>query len=266
MDTVSANASINNDDDDSDSLYEAAENSDDSDYACPTSRRLSVTKKLCRSANIITPELSSALDRAKISDRNATHVLAAAAEALGHSSRASCVYKESIRIARRRNRKEIASEICSSFPSGGPLTVHWDEKLLPALTSKESVNRIAVLVSGNDDTKLLGVPAIPNGSGASQSEAVFKLLEDWNLTTRVHFMRFDTTASNTGSQNGACTLLEQKMQKDLIRVPCRHHIIMELIVARVFDMVFGASMGPHIKLFQRFSEAWNSIDKLKFDT
>jgi len=108
-----------------DSLFEAAENSDNSDYACPTSLRLSVTKqpKLCRPANIITPEISSALDRAKISDRNATHVVAAAAEALGHSSREICVNKESIRRARRRNRKEVASEICSSFPSGGPLTL-----------------------------------------------------------------------------------------------------------------------------------------------
>ena len=41
-------------------------------------------------------------------------------------------------------------------------------------------------------------------------------------------MSFDTTAGNTGHLNGACTLLEKQMGRDLLWLACRHHV-MELI-------------------------------------
>jgi len=49
-----------------------------------------------------------------------------------------------------------ASEIQASFDPNCPLTVHWDGKMLPALTSKDLVDRLAVLVSGDGTMKLLG--------------------------------------------------------------------------------------------------------------
>jgi hypothetical protein len=78
-------------------------------------------------------------------------------------------------------------------------------------------------------------------------------------------MSFDTTASNTGLKGGACVLLEQKLNKDLLSLACRHHIL-ELIVAKVFDLLMEPSSGPNIKLFQRFSDSWNSLDKENYDS
>lgn len=89
--------------------------------------------------------------------------------------------------------------------------MHWDEKILPSITSKESVNRLAVLISGENITKLLEVPKILNGTGKAQAEGVYNILQDWNLIDRVQFLSFDTTASNTGKKSGCCTLLEQKL-------------------------------------------------------
>lgn len=123
--------------------------------------------------------------------------------------------------------------------------------MLPALESKESVDRSAVLVSGDGVMKLLGVPKLPNGTGEAEATAVFNLVQEWNLADRIIFVSFDTTASNTGVYSGACVLLEQKMGKELISLACRHHIL-ELIVAKVFDTLMGLSSGPNIKLFQRF--------------
>jgi hypothetical protein len=88
------------------------------------------------------------------------------------------INRESIRKARRHNRENIAREIQESFASDIPLTVHWDGKLLPALASKEKVDRLAVLVSGAGTMKLLGVPAIHNGTGEAQAAAVFRLVEE----------------------------------------------------------------------------------------
>lgn len=214
---------------------------------------------------IVTSEVSAALDRSKTSDRNAVYVLAATAQSLGHDPEKLTINRESIRQARRKNREVIAKEIKDAFTPGSSLTIHWDGKMLPALQSKEYVDRLAVLVSGDGTTKLLGVPKINSGTGEAQATAVFSLIQDWNLKDRVQFMSFDTTSSNTGLKSGACMLLEQKLGRNLVSLACRHHV-MELIVAKVFDTLMGTSSGPNIKLFERFSDFWTSIDRCEYES
>lgn len=90
-----------------------------------------------------------------------------------------------------------------------PLTVvHRDRKLLPTLTSKGIVDRLAVLMSGEGTMKLLGVTAMHNGTGEALAAAVFNLVEEWNLTNHLHCMSFDTTVSNTRLVSGTCVLLK----------------------------------------------------------
>jgi hypothetical protein len=55
-------------------------------------------------------------------------------------------------------------------------------------------------------------------------------------------MSFDTTSSNTGEYNGACVLLEERLNKKLLYLACRHHRL-ELIVKSVFELAFGKSTG-----------------------
>jgi hypothetical protein len=50
--------------------------------------------------------------------------------------------------------------------------------MLPALMSKELVDRLAVLVSGDGTMKLLGVPKLPNGTGEAEATAVFDLIQE----------------------------------------------------------------------------------------
>jgi hypothetical protein len=237
---------------------ESSSEDDDDELLMPSGPS---AKKLCprRPASIITTGVAAALDRTKTSDRNATYVLAAAAQSLGHNPADIAINRESIRKARRKNREKIAREIQESFAPNIPLAVHWDEKLLPALASKDKVDRLAVLVSGAGTMKLLGVPAINNGTGEAQAASVFTLLEEWKLTDSVKCMSFDTTASNSGLHAGACVLLEKKMKRKLLSLACRHHIH-ELIVAKVFGVLMDPSSGPNIKLFERFAESWRSID------
>src|SRR6218665_1457210 len=67
------------------------------------------------------------------------------------------------------------------------------------------------------------------------------LFQDWSVADRVKAMCFDTTSSNTGHQAGACILLEQKLERDLLYLACRQtrHHIMELILAAAFKVVMG---------------------------
>lgn len=216
-----------------------------------------------KTSSIVTTEVASALDRTKVSDRNAMYVLSATVQSLGYNVQDFTLNRESIRQARRKNRQKIANELKASFLPTTPLTIHWDGKLLPSLTSKDKVDRLAVIVSGDGVMKLLGVPKISNGTGEAQSTSVFELIEEWNLTERIHSMSFDTTASNSGVNTGACVLLEKKMKRDLLSLACRHHI-MELIIERVFNTLMGPSNGPNIQIFQRFSNSWSQINKIEY--
>lgn len=70
----------------------------------------------------------------------------------------------------------------------------------------------------------------------------------------------DTTASNSGRLKGAAIILEQLLGKDLLYLPCRHHIF-ELILQAAFEEKMPASTRPKVALFQNFRKAWDSLDK-----
>jgi len=73
----------------------------------------------------------------------------------------------------------------------------WEVVTGSSIQGEKKVDRLAVLLSGGGTMKLLGVPAIHNGTGEAQAAAVFRLVEEWNLTDYVKCMSFDTTASNS---------------------------------------------------------------------
>ena len=94
---------------------------------------------------------------------------------------------------------------------------------------------------------------------------VSKLLVEWRLVDRVKAMCFNTTASNTGHRNGACVLLEQKLDKDMLYLACRHHIF-EIVQVSVFKESMGMSSGPDIAIFKRFRQSWKLINQSNFET
>ena len=68
-----------------------------------------------------------------------------------------------------------------------------------------------MLVSGTStykEGKLLGVQRLEKASGTAQADASYDLLEMWNLKQHLKALVFDTTASNTGWNNGAAKCLE----------------------------------------------------------
>lgn len=62
-----------------------------------------------------------------------------------------------------------------------------------------------------------------------------------------------------GPWSGACVLLQQKMQRDLLFLACRHHIL-ELVLRNVYEEYMGKSKLPEVELFNRFKKHWSSIN------
>lgn len=81
---------------------------------------------------------------------------------------------------------------------------------------------------------MLGVPKLSSGTGEAQASAVVQCLEERAVEDKVAALCFDTTVSNTGHRSGACSLVELKLNKDLLHLACRHHV-MELVIGAAFE-------------------------------
>ena len=148
----------------------------------------------------MTSNLAAALNRTGVSDRNAVYVLSEAMASVGHNPADFVLSRASVGRKRAKYRFNAVQELKKRFHSTEPLTVHWDGKLLEDLVGKKHVDRLPILVSGHDISKLLGEPKLVSGAGEIVATAVFNTIVNWGITDQVSAMSFNTTASNTGKR------------------------------------------------------------------
>ncbi|XP_046601323.1 uncharacterized protein LOC124295418 [Neodiprion lecontei] len=215
--------------------------------------------------DIMTPELVSALDRANVTSRNATFILAPAYQSIGIDIETLNLSYSTIRRARLRFRQAIAEHLKEKFKTEDRYTLHWDGKILTDLTGSESVDRIAIILSTSNVNQLLGVPKIFDGTAENHAVAILNTLEDWKVTPYIKAMCFDTPAVNTGILNGTAALIERKLNRKLIWLPCRHHIF-EIILKGVFEVFWPTTSGPSVPIFGRFKNWWSKADHLKYQS
>lgn len=207
--------------------------------------------------NFINERIVSALDKCKVSDRCAVHLLVAVAESLGHDVQKLIINRTTLQRVRQLQRESIATKIKDNYKLNPdmPCTVHFDGKLLPSIHGKSKIDRLPVIVSNKNGDQLLGIPSIRNGTGHQISAAVINVITEWGLQQNIQAICCDTTASNTGRLNGACTLLQQGLGRSLMILACRHHIY-EIVLKAVFDIKMGATSAPDVLLFKRFQAKW----------
>lgn len=215
--------------------------------------------------DVLSQHVTSALDRNKVSDREAVKIIVPVAAALGYDPACLAISRNTISRKRKEARRQYADSIVGTFQPQCPLVVHWDGKILPNIFGSGKVDRLPVLVSGDGNEKLLGVPKLTAGTGENEADAVHSLLEKWNITESVQAMSFDTTSVNTGINKGACILLERMIGRELLWLACRHHML-EIILSKVFTLCFGPSSSPDIPLFKRFKVVWDNIDRDNFQS
>lgn len=145
------------------------------------------------------------------------------------------------------------------------MVAHFDGKLMQDLSGRSKVDRIAVLVSYDGTTKFLGAPKVDTSSGANIADVVYQRLHQWNIIDQVKGLSFDTTASNTGINTGAVVLLENKMARKLIHLPCRHHIY-EIMLRAVFEIKYSSTSAPEVPIFERFAKSWPALNQESFSS
>ena len=127
----------------------------------------------------------------------------------------------------------------------------------------KTVERVAILTTGQGVEKLLGIPSAARSTGEAQAAACLELLESWKIRDEVVGLVFDTTASNTGLHKGACIRIEKDLGRKLAMLACRHHVL-EIVLSDVFRVVFWHTGGPDVALFKRFQKTWPTINQEEY--
>lgn len=207
--------------------------------------------------------LISTWDREKLSVRQAAASFSATAQSLGVDINTISVSKSTVHRARISGRKECVMQIrrLNDMERLERVVLHWDGKLLPDISgSGEHADRIAVVVTAEDGVEfLLGVPATTDSTGKNVAALVMKEAEAAGVIDKIIGFGFDTTASNTGMVQGACTRMEQTLGRSVLWLACRHHIH-EVILKDVFLECLGCSSGPDIAIFKRLQTRWQFVD------
>lgn len=213
---------------------------------------------------VLTEEVFAIIDATALSDRVAFQIICGVAKALGFNVVEDLVLSyQTLMRARSDYREKTAKRVKESFDPKFA-TVHWDGKLMKDVTRRKNVDRLPILLSQESGVKLLKVPKIDDGTGATQAEAVFEVLTEWNAVDDVTAMCFDTTPADTGQFNGACAILEMKLGRDLLKLACRHHVY-ELMLKGAFEAKkFLPTDAATMKILEDFKNAWDGMDQANY--
>ncbi|KAG7178157.1 hypothetical protein Hamer_G003941 [Homarus americanus] len=212
------------------------------------------------------PALKELADRLRISNNEIVSVVAAVLRSANPPGDLSefRISRETARRARASHRRQVAAAQREAFTPPPHAVVHWDGKLVKNVVGEEE-HRQAIFISGrgHEEGKLLAVLPVKDGTGLTQARATARAIEDWSCASNVKALCFDTTSSNTGRVQGAVVHLEALLEKQLLRLGCRHHV-MELVVRAAASNIFGKTSAPTDPLFQTLKKRWSQLDHSQY--
>ncbi|XP_074112741.1 uncharacterized protein LOC141536250 isoform X2 [Cotesia typhae] len=212
--------------------------------------------------DVVTPLLASTLDRANVTDRNATYIIAATLTSVGLDINDYNISHMTVHRKRESMRENVVKNLQNNLALDN-CVLHWDGKIMPDNEEPGNVDRLAIVITASGQETFLEAPKISSGTGENQASVIVSKMRDWSVTDKVKALCFDTTATNTGVHNGSCVLIEQALKRELIYLPCRHHIL-ELVLRSVFESYWPTSSGPNVPIFTRFKDKWSEIDQQKY--
>ncbi|XP_042208413.1 uncharacterized protein LOC121856780, partial [Homarus americanus] len=205
-------------------------------------------------------------DRLRISNNEIVSVVAAVLRSANPPGDLSefRISRKTARRARASHRRQVAAAQREAFTPPPHAVVHWDGKLVKNVVGEEE-HRQAIFISGcgHEEGKLLAVLPVKDGTGLTQARATARAIEDWSCASNVKALCFDTTSSNTGRVQGAVVHLEALVEKQLLRLGCRHHV-MELVVRAAASNIFGKTSAPTDPLFQTLKKRWSQLDHSQY--
>ncbi|GBM75769.1 hypothetical protein AVEN_7009-1 [Araneus ventricosus] len=164
-----------------DSSSTSIENIESEDFPTRIESSEPGTSKSVARKDFITPKLVAALDGCRLSKRDSVFIPEATLDALRCNIDEFPISKSSVQNIGTEKWKERVENIKIDFQNEVPdvVTLHWDGKLLPALSARKSKEeRLPIVISYGLKKQLIAVPRLDNSTGKEQTHAVWKAILD----------------------------------------------------------------------------------------
>ena len=101
--------------------------------------------------------------------------------------------------------------------------------------------------------------------GASEeTDVILQSLKAFDVDfAKIIAVVFDTTALNSGLNNGVVVQLQKELKHEVLQLACRHHIL-ELVCGAPCTLVYGDTESPDEAKYKQFAEVWSSLDKTNY--
>lgn len=186
------------------------------------------------------------------------------------SSRLLKVPKSTLHRNITNHRKEIVEHAKKNLDRSKNYVLHFDGKSFYNAEKGENAERQCFVITRMDKREelILGIPFLDDKRAITISKKATEILKEWSLGNCITALGFDTTATNTGRHGGVAVNLskENGLNKDLIWLPCRHHIA-EIVLGSVIALWEKTTSGPDVDLFKNFRDKWNKrkIQKTNYE-
>lgn len=146
----------------------------------------------------MTSNLCAALDRANISSRYGTLIIANTLLSLNMNIENYNISHRTVHRSRIKFRKSIAVGLRNEFNIDYRYVLHWDGKILKDIIGTQTVDRLPIVLSIADVQQLIGVPKMNKNHAETQTSAIIATLDQGQVRSHIKAMCFDTTSVNTG--------------------------------------------------------------------
>lgn len=216
--------------------------------------------------------------RYRVGVRAQTQVLASICNKAGLNLDDLNISKSTVHRKRYKKVEELGSQIVEEIRDtlrGKRLCLHFDGKQVKQIEEEHnmtvSVERIALSVTSPDfvdsNDLLLGVIQTESSKGVDQAEGILAMLEYYDIIDQVFAVCCDTTGSNTGEFRGAIVILAELIEKPLLWLLCRRHML-EVHISHVMESLTGEkTKGPRRGLYVKLQKEWPKfkveVDKME---
>lgn len=126
-----------------------------------------------------------------------------------------------------------------------------------------TVDRLAVVWHSKGKDHNLGISEMPDKKGESQALVIERNCSEFAIEkNQIVALVCDNASTNTGSERGTCTNLEDIFDKPLLRLMCRHHIL-EIVIKDVYHHLFSSDTPNNI-FHPILKEFWSELHERNF--
>lgn len=184
-------------------------------------------------------------------------------EIAGGNSQGYCISKSQLQKQlskfRSNEKNNILKELVSS---DSKLILQFDKKSCSKLNKRHLglKLRLVIILRSEGSIVTLGSFMISGHGAETCATKIFDVITKYNLHNRIIGIVCDTENTNTGHLTGVCVRIEEFLERDLLRIMCRHHIY-DLTLKHIGIFLFGPSTAPTFDFgCTKLKTAWEHLN------